>query len=171
MAQTPSFYVNSPTSGTEYVANQAAYEFIPNNGTSYTVTVKAWSGANGTGSLVTVTTITAIDHNVTSNTDPNSFTQSSGNTANATSSNGTNGSNVFCAAGKYTGGAIGSLEIFAVYTGAAVLVPSIFYGDPSNNGVVHSIKAVFYGDPSNNGVVHSAAGVWVPNGAGVKQVF
>ena len=172
MAQTPSFFVNSPVSGTEYVANQARYEFIPNNGTSYTVTCRAWSGANGSGSLVSVTSITAIDHNVTSNTDPNSFTFNNGNRADATSSNGTNGTNVFCGAGKYTNGSgIGCLEIFAVYTGAAVFTPSIFYGDASGNGVVHNIVAIWYGDPSGNGTVHHVAGVWVPNGAGVKQVF
>lgn len=171
MAQTPSFYVNSPTSGTEYIANQSRYEFIPNNGTSYTVTCRAWSGANGTGSLVSVTTITAIDHNVTSNTDTNSFTFNGGNAASATSSNGTNGTNVFCGAGKYTGGAIGSLEIYATYTGVAVFTPSIDYGDASGNGVVHSIVAIWYGDASGNGAVHHAAAVWVPNGAGVKQVF
>ncbi len=149
MPTSPSFFVNAPASGTQYTADQPAYEFIPDSGTSYTVTVKAWSGANGTGSLVAVTSITAINHNVTSNTDPNSFTANSANSVNATSSSGTNGVNVFCAKGSYTGGAIGSLEIFAVYTGSPVAQCYVNTGTPASPVWSPAIAYVNTGTPAS----------------------
>jgi len=91
---------------------------IPNNATSWTATVKAWSGANGTGSLVT-RTLTAYNYDFTNSVVRNSFNQGGVNTVNATSSNSTNGSNIFKPAGEYSGAAIGSLEIFCTYTGTA----------------------------------------------------
>lgn len=132
MSQSPSYFVNSPVSGTTYYA-PAGYQFIPNSGNTWTATVKAWSGPNGTGSLVAVSSLTAINRDVTNGVDRNSFTASSANTANAASSNGTNGSSVFAAGGRYTGGAIGSLEIFGVYTGSAV-VPSVSSFSPTVGG-------------------------------------
>jgi len=135
MAQTPSFYVNSPVSGTQYFATMG-YGAIPNNATSVTCTVKAWTGANGTGSLVAVTSITATVHNQTTSVD-SSFTASSANTANA-SHTAANSTDWYKASAKYTGGAIGSLEMFLVYTGSA-FVPTTPTFSPSSGAQGSSV--------------------------------
>lgn len=132
MTVSPPFYVNSPVSGTSYYA-PAGYWFQPNNGTSWTATCEAWTGANGTGSLVVVSTLTAINRDITNSLDRNSFTGSSANTANASSSAGVNGSNVFAGGGKYTGSAPGSLKIYGTYTGLA-LIPQITDFNPKVGG-------------------------------------
>src|SRR5678815_5647140 len=117
MATSPSYFVNNPTSGVTYYAPLWA-GCIPNNATSWTATIKAWSGTNGSGSLVT-RTLTAYNYDYSNSVVRNSHTDSGVNTENATSSNSTNGSNIFKPAGEYTGSAIGSLEIFCTYTGTA----------------------------------------------------
>jgi hypothetical protein len=130
MSQTPSYFVNSPSTGVNYYPS-AGYYCLPNNATSVTATVRAWTGANGTGSLTSVN-MTAIDRNVSGGTDTNSFT-GSGNTVNATSSSGVNGSNVFCAGGKLNSGSVGSIEIYLTYTGSAI-VPNVSGFSPSVGG-------------------------------------
>ncbi len=147
MPTSPSFFVNSPVSGTHYTADQAPYEFVADSGTSYTVTVKAWSGANGTGSLVS-RSLTAYNHNVTANTDPNS-SSGTGTSWSASSSNGTNGSNVFCGGGSFSGAAIGSLEIFAVYTGHPVAQCYVNTGTPASPVWSPAIAYVNTGTPAS----------------------
>jgi hypothetical protein len=118
VSTSPSQFINNPTSGVTYYAALWA-GCIPNNGTSWTARVRAWSGVNGTGSLVT-RTLTVWNNNYTLGTFPNSFTGSGINTADATSSNGTNGSSVFRPAAQFSGAAIGSLELLTFsYTGQA----------------------------------------------------
>lgn len=133
MTQTPSYYVNSPVSGTEYTA-PAGYLFVPSAG--WTATVKAWSGANGTGSLVSVQNLTAYARDFTTSTNQNSF---DGGTANTTNASGNSTSDKCCAGGSFSGGsAPGSLEIFAVYTGSPVLPASITFS-PSNGAIGSSV--------------------------------
>ena len=118
MAQTPSYYVNSPTTGVNYYA-PSGYYALPNNATSVEATVRAWTGPNGTGSL-TVVNMTAIDRNVSGSTDTNSFT-GSGNTVDAISSSQVDGVNIFAAGGRLNSGSVGSIEIYLTYTGAAII--------------------------------------------------
>lgn len=136
MPTTPSYYVNSPTANTEYIA-PAGYYFIPSSG-SVTVTVKTWTGANGTGSLIAVTTLIAIARNITGNVDASSNSAPGANTSNVITSNGVNGTNVFAAAGKYTGTTPGSMEMFASYTGSPV-VPSVSGFSPTAGGYGSSV--------------------------------
>jgi hypothetical protein len=135
MTQTPSYFVNSPSTGTTYYAI-AGFWALPNNATSVMATVRAWTGANGTGSLTSVN-MTATIRNVTGGTDTNSFT-GSGNTVNASSSSQVNGSNVFAAGGKLNSGSVGSIEIYLTYTGAAIL-PYISGFSPSVGGTGTSV--------------------------------
>jgi len=44
----------------------------------------------------------------------------------------------------------------------------IYWG---NGTSAQSIAAVWYGDPSGNGTPHKVAGIWVPNGTGVKRIW
>jgi len=53
----------------------------------------------------------------------------------------------------------------------AFVAGQVWWGDASGSGAVHSLVAAKYGDPSGSGVVHTLAGIWVPNGAGVKRIF
>lgn len=115
MTRTPSFIVNNPVAGTTYRADQTLYEFISNAGTNITVTVEAWSGTNGTGSQV-VRTLTAAIRDVTDGTDHNPQT-GSGNTWTSSSSSLADGTSTFCAEGSYSGAALGSLVLYADYTG------------------------------------------------------
>lgn len=130
MATSPSYFVNNPTSGVTYYAPLWA-GCIPSSG-SWTATVKAWSGTNGSGSLVT-RTLTAYNYDYSNGLVRNSFSGGGINTANATSSAGVNGANIMKPAGEYSGAAIGSLEIFCTYTGTA-WIPSAPTFAPSVGG-------------------------------------
>lgn len=168
MTQTPSFYVNSPVSGTTYYAN-GGYRFVPGSG--WTATVKAWTGSNGTGSLVS-TSLTAYARDYSTSTDQNSFT-GSGNTCNAT---GSSTSDQCVAGGKYAGSAIGSLEIYATYTGTAVVPSSVTFspsvGGPgtsvtvSGNNFSGATGVTFNGTTASFSVTNdSAINATVPAGA------
>lgn len=136
MSQGPSYFANSPVSGTEYFAPMG-YGCIPNGSTTVSVTVKAWSGANGTGSLVVVTTLLADVWDQTSGTSKNTF---SGNFNSVTASfSGPNGTDWYKPAGKFTGvQSVGSLEIFITYTGAA-FVPTTPTFSPSTGAPGSSV--------------------------------
>lgn len=129
MTTSPSNFINSPVSGTVYYAGPG-YRFQPTSG-SWTATVKAWSGANGTGSLVS-TSLTAYARDYQTSTDQNSFSGSGVTTVSATGSTTTD---TCVPGGKYVGSGVGSLELFAVYTGQAD-VPFIGSGmSPTAGGV------------------------------------
>jgi hypothetical protein len=130
MSQTPSYFVNSPSTGLTYYA-PSGYYCIPNNGSSITTTIRAWTGPNGTGSLTSVN-MTAVNHCASTGIDVNSFT-GSGNSVSASTSASVNGSNVFRAAGRLNSGSVGSLEIYIVYTGSAI-VPVVSSFSPSVGG-------------------------------------
>lgn len=122
MSSAPKWYANSPVSGTQYYAPMG-YGCIPNNGASVTVTVRAWTGPNGTGSLVAVSSLEAVIWDQTTNAQKGSFT-GSGDNAVTVSTSSFNGTDWCKPSGKYSGSAIGSLEIsVSSYTGAA-FVPS-----------------------------------------------
>lgn len=125
MTTGPSYFANSPVSGTQYWAPMG-YGCIPANGSSLTCWVKAWSGSNGTGHLVTASTLTAVNWDQTSNTQKTSFT-GSGNNAVDTITSSFNGSDWAKPSGKYTGSGVGSLEMFLVYSGAAFIPQSITF--------------------------------------------
>lgn len=131
----PHYIINAPVSATRYYAPQG-YGAIPSNGTTVTAHCKAWSGANGTGSGVTVTTLEADAYNVTGNSD-HTF---SGNFASVTA-NGTAGNSTdwWKPAGKFTGAqSVGSLEIWLTYTGSA-FIPTTPTFSPSNGAIADSI--------------------------------
>ena len=180
MATSPSEYVNSPVSGTTYFAKLWA-GCIPNNGASWTATVRCWSGANGTGSLVSVSSLQAINQDFTTSTNDNSFT-ASGNTVTATTSASSNGSNIMKPGGKYVGSGVGSLELFSTYTGTAY-VPSVTSFTPSGGGPGTSVTITgnhftdatyvqFNGVAASSFTINSMTSITaiVPSGASVGHI-
>jgi hypothetical protein len=101
-----------------------------------TVTVQAFAGANGSGGLVVVGSLTADVHDQSTNTDLNTFTGTSANTTNAA---GTGNGDWFQPFGWWSGsGSPGSLGMHATYTGVAY-IPSISSLSPGNGGVGTSV--------------------------------
>jgi hypothetical protein len=119
MPTTPSAFINSPSSGTRYNASDG-YWVIPNGSTTVSVQVTCWSGANGTGSHVTVSSLTAYVVDASTATDKNSFTGGSAFSASANYSL-PNGSDSYAGGVLYSGGAVGSIEIVVTYTGSPVI--------------------------------------------------
>lgn len=135
MTDGPHYFVNGPASGTRYYAPQG-YGAIPTNATTVTAHCKSWTGANGTGSLVQVTTLEADIFDATSSTD-HTF---SGN-FNTVSVDHTAGNSTdwYKPAGKFTGAqSVGSLEIWITYTGSA-FVPTTPTFSPSNGAIGASV--------------------------------
>lgn len=127
MSTTATYFINSPAQSTEFIA-PGGYWFRP-DGTSWTVTVKAWSGSNGGGSLVTCTTLVAYNRNISTSANLNNFV---GNNANTTNVNTTGGNGSICAgAVSYTGAGVGSLGVTVTYNGTAY-VPTIQAGFTPN---------------------------------------
>lgn len=124
MTFAPVLYVNNPISGTTYYAGMG-HGAIPNSGTIVTCHVQCWNGPNGTGGLVAVSSLTAIVRNVTAAADHPST--GSGQNTRSSSQTAPNSTDRWMPAGKYTGGAIGSISIQLEYTGTAyVPAPSSF---------------------------------------------
>lgn len=189
MTTSPVGVVNSPASGTHYYATNSGYWFVPNGGTNIDTFASTYAGANGSGGLRTVSSITAAEVEPLSGTVTGSFTFSGGNSAHSTSSNGTNGSTVFTAGGWWSGsGAPGSIEFYSTYTGHPTLpnnlsistgqategsVISIFgnYLDGVNaivfgGGVGASFSIVNAGDGNrNNGQINVTVPAGARNGA------
>jgi hypothetical protein len=139
MATTPVFIVNSPASGVHYAA-PAGYWFIPNNASNVTYHVEAWSGPNGTGSPVQVTDFLLINRNASTNTEVSTLVINAANSGGFNPSSGSyitslghNGSDKFTASAKFDIGAVGSLKLWADYTGAAV-IPSVSGFSPPTGG-------------------------------------
>ncbi len=139
MASGPLHYVNSPVSGTQYWAPMG-YGCIPSNGGSVTVKVRAWTGPNGTGSLIAVSSLEAIIWDQTTNSQKGSFTGSGDNAVQATTSS-FNGTDWCKPSGKWTGSqSVGSLEIsVSSYSGAA-FVPSVSSFTPSEGSAGTSVS-------------------------------
>lgn len=175
MSSGPHYFANAPVSGTEYWAPMG-YGCIPNNGTQVSVTVKAWTGSNGTGSLIQVSTLTADVWDQTSNASKGSF----GGNYNAVTAtyDGWNGSDWCKPAGKWSGGqSVGSLEIWlSSYTGAA-FVPSVSSFTPAQGPAGTSVTltgshftdattVTFNGSPASFTVVSDTSiTATVPSGA------
>lgn len=176
MATTPVFIVNSPTSGVHYAA-PAGYWFIPNNASNVTYHVEARSGPNGTGSLVTVTDFLLINRNATTNTEVSTFVVNGAASATYITSQGHNGSDKFTASAKFDIGAVGSLKLWADYTGVAV-IPNVTGFSPAAGGPGSSVSITgtnftgatgvsFNGTPASSFTVNSDTSITavVPSGA------
>lgn len=138
MADTPHYFVNSPVSGTQYWAPMGdGLVFV--SGDTVTVHVKAWSGANGTGSLVTVTTLTCFAWDQTTGTSKGS-NSGNFNTVTANASSVTAG-DWLKASGKWQGAqSVGSLEMWLSYTTSTPFVPTQPTFSPAAGGVGTSVS-------------------------------
>lgn len=129
----PSYYVNAPVSGTRYDAPMWA-GCIPASTANPITTVKSWTGPNGTGSLIQVTTLTAWVHDQTASTDAATFSGNF-NTVTAQGSGGWGSSDWCKPSGKFSGAqSVGSLQIYLTYTGTA-FVPTTPSFSPSHAAV------------------------------------
>ena len=131
MSVSPIYYVNSPVSGTHYYSKMWAG--VVSSGENLRVDVWAYSGANGTGSLVTVTTLTASIWDQTSNSD---LSDSSGNFNHAWATIGstTSGHWIKCS-GLWSGAqSVGSLAFQITYTTSTPFIPTTPSFSPSTGG-------------------------------------
>ena len=117
MSFTATWIVTNPTVGQEYIA-PAAYQVIPNAGSQVKCNVESHDSS---GNLISVTSITTIVRDVTTNHDQMSYTYYNGYGANCTTSQ-TNGTDVFAPAGK-VGSACASLRMWLTYTGKTADLP------------------------------------------------
>jgi hypothetical protein len=137
MGTTPSFYINSPVSGTQYWATMG-YGIVFAAADGVTVHVKAWSGANGTGSGVTCTTLDGWVWDQTTNASVGHFQGSSVITVTANRTGGS-ANDWLKASAKYTGSGVGSLEIWLTYTSSTAFVPTTPTFSPSAGGIGTSV--------------------------------
>jgi hypothetical protein len=131
MATTPVFYVNSPVSGTQYWAPM--WNGVIASGETLSVTIKTFTGANGGGSLIAVTTIQAILWDQTNNASAGSHSDPSVNTE-TTSNTSTNG-HMFKCSGIYTGSGVGSMSMQMTYTASTAFIPTTPTFSPANGGI------------------------------------
>jgi IPT/TIG domain len=133
MAQTPHQFINSPGSGNQ------KWGFLWNGvvaagGDSISVTVRFWSGANGTGSLVAVSSAQVWLWDFTAGGSVSTQTGSGVNTLTRTSSLSPNGHNIQCS-GKFTGAqSVGSMELWMDYTSSSAWIPQSVAFSPSVGG-------------------------------------
>lgn len=117
-------FIDNPVSGTHY-ASFFWSAAIPNNGATANAHVTAWSGIGGTGSLVTVATLTAMCKNESTGT-TNTITGNNAVVTRANAPETPNGSNVYRAWGWYTNGTgIGSLGIDMEYSAGSFYAATI----------------------------------------------
>lgn len=136
--QSPSSFQNSPVSGTQYFAPMWS-GCIPALTANPIATVKSWSGANGTGSLLVVSTFEAFVWDQTTGIARAHFSGSNDNTVNAQGSGGWGNSDWCKPSGKFTGAQHpGSFEFFLTYTGTA-WVPTTPTFSPAGGAVGSSV--------------------------------
>jgi hypothetical protein len=126
------------------------YWVVPNSGSTVTCYVQT---TDSNGNLTTVSTLTAIVHNQSSGTDPNSFTGSGAYSANVYTGVGTNGSNVFTAGGR-VGSGVAQLRMWLVYTGNIYDQPPNAPGiiTPANSSIATTQTPTFqasFSDPTS----------------------
>jgi hypothetical protein len=135
MTQSPSSFVNSPASGGQYFGKVWAGA-IAANGDSVTATVKAWTGANGSGSLIAVSNLEVWVWDFQAGGNVGHFGPGFFNTANAahTATSGQAG-HYFYVAAEFNGAqTVGSFEFFVTYTSSGAFIPSAPSFSPSVGG-------------------------------------
>lgn len=162
MSTSPTFVVNNPNPGQEYIA-PSAYWVIPDSGSSISVTCQTF---DGNGNLTSVSSLTAIRRNISSGGDQGSYTYNGGNSATSTGSSGTNGSAIFAPAGK-VGSGCAQLRMYIAYTGRVYDQPPNAPSNLAPSGTVTTLTPTFTGsfsDPTGGDtlaqyeiVVHNAA--------------
>jgi hypothetical protein len=156
VAQSPSYYYNNPVSGQQvYAARWCGC--IGAGGDSLDFNVKAWTGANGTGSLIAVTNLQVWIWDWTTN--------ASGGTTNGgpfnfvhTVATATAG-HEYAVSAKFTGAqSVGSLEMYAIYSTSAAYIPGSITFSPDHGavGAAVAISGIHF---------YNASGVWF-NGTG-----
>lgn len=184
MPSSPSFFIDNPTSGTYYYSPNSGYWFIPNSGTSVSAYSYAYNSTGGGGGYKTVNELTAVVTNYTGNSDVNIYNGFGVNSVTATSSNGTNGSNIFrnavrwVAGGSY--GSPGSIQTVSGYTGTPTLPTnlSLSTGQATEGSVItisgtylDGVTSVTFGGGAgasfsfSGGYSSGSLSVTVPNGA------
>ena len=170
MSVSPTYTINNPAVGQEYIA-PSAYWVVPASGTSVTVTAQTF---DANGNLTGVSSLTAIRRNISGGSDAGSFTATPSNSGgfNPTTSNsqgtvGINGSNVFAPAGK-VGSTCAQLRVYISYTGSVYDQAPNAPGNLAPSGTVTTLTPTFTGsfsDPTSGDflaqyeiAVNSAAG-------------
>lgn len=137
MTNSPVFYQNNPTSGTQYWSHM--WSGCVSSGENLSVTIQAWSGQNGSGNLVTTTSLKAIIWDQTSNVQRSSYTGYGDNAVTAATGSGTTNGHWFKCSAIYTGNAIGSLAMWLTYNTSAPFVPTTPSFSPSSGAVGTSV--------------------------------
>lgn len=165
MSTTPTYTVQSPTSGTTYYA-PSSFWFVPSSGTQIKVYVQAWDSS---GNLLTVSSLTAIISDETSGSTPTSYTGSGDNTVDTIYSS-PNGSDVYRPAGKVGQSGVAKITMYATYTGSAYSQPPSTPGNlsPASGSVVTTLAPTFSAtfSDSTNGTTLSAYEIIVATSGG-----
>jgi hypothetical protein len=184
MTQSVSAFINNPGSGTQYWGKVWA-GCVAANGDSVTATVKAWTGANGTGSLLVCSNFEVWVWDFQANAQVGHFGPGSFTTVNAahTATSGQAG-HYFYVAAKFSGAQTpGSFEVFVTYSTSAAITPTTptfapAFGGPGTSVVVTGTKFTDATFCRFNGVDASSYSVdsdtqitaVVPTGSGVGSI-
>ncbi len=162
MTTGPTYTISNPTPGQEYIA-PVAYQVVPNAGSQIKCNVESF---DADGNTISVTSITAINRDVTTNTDKSSYTYNNGYGANTITSN-TNGSDVFAPAGK-VGSACAQLRMWLTYTGHTVDQPPNAPSSLTPSGLVTTLTPTLsanFSDPTSGDTL-AAYEIQATNAAG-----
>jgi len=182
MGVAPSSYVNSPSAGTQYFSKVWS-GCVVTNGDPITVTAKAWTGANGTGSLIAVTNFEAWVWDWNTNASVGHFGPGAFNTVSAShTANAGEAGHYFYVAAKFSSGSPGSIEFFTTFGSSNFFWPGTPSFTPTLGGPGTSvaITGVQYTDATGvdfNGTAASftvnsdtSITATVPTGATVGQI-
>jgi hypothetical protein len=120
MSTTVTYYINNPVSGTQYWA--PLWNGVVSSGESLSVTATCYNGTNGGGGTRSVTSVTAILWDQTSNSQAGSFTFSGG--FQATTSNGSTSGHYMKCSAKYSGSGVGSIKVVMTYSSSTAFTPT-----------------------------------------------
>jgi hypothetical protein len=180
MAATPNYIVNSPTSGTQYYSPM--WCGVVSSGESLTVNATCYTGANGTGSQVSVSSLQLFLWDQTDNVNGGSVTENSVSSWNFTHSS-TSGKWYKCSVNATFTGSVGSIVMSMSYTTSTAFVPTTPSFSPSSGGIGDSITLTgsrftdatfveFDGVASGSVTINSDTSITatVPSGAGTGVV-
>jgi hypothetical protein len=133
MTNSPVFFVNNPVSGVQYWSKLWC-GCVAAASDSISIACEVWSGANGTGSLVAVSTLQLWVWDFTTGSSVSTSTLSGVNQGVRTTSLATAGHTIQASA-KWTGGqTVGSLRMYISYGTSSAYVPGISSFTPSIGG-------------------------------------
>lgn len=131
MTNTPIWYINNPSSGTEYWGK--LWAGVISSGESLSAVVTCYAGANGAGGTVVVSSLTAVLWDQTTNTQRVSYT-GNGIYGATTTASSTTANDWYKGAVVYNGSGVGSIGIYLQYTASAPFVPTAPTFSPASGG-------------------------------------